>query len=87
MTDEQTFHIQKLGKALEVSQRTIQSLEKKVADASQIIQILEKEKQQWEQQKKLQEMIIKQQLSTADEKVRGLEKKIMELRARLKAAA
>lgn len=87
MSDEQTYQIDRLGKALEVSSRTIQSLEKKVATLQDLVVRMEHDKRNWEQQKVLQEQIIKQQLATADIEKRSLQEKIIELRERLKNAA
>lgn len=86
MSDEQAYQISSLGKALEVSGRTIKSLEKKVASLQDLIMRMENDKKQREQQRVAQEQIIQQQLAVADIEKRSLQEKIMELRERLKAA-
>lgn len=86
MSDEQKIQIDRLSRALEVSGNTIKSLEKKVANAQQIIALFEQEKKQWTQQKVLQDQIIQQQLAASDGNVRKLESEILDLRAKIKAA-
>jgi hypothetical protein len=87
MSDNKEFQIQQLSSALSVSGQTIQTLEKRISDAQQIIFIMEQEKKQWQQQKVLQDQIIKQQLVAADADKSRLQDEILELRAKLKEAA
>jgi hypothetical protein len=87
MSDNKEFQIQQLSSALSVSGQTIQTLEKRISDAQQIIFIMEQEKKQWQQQKVLQDRIIKQQLVAADADKSRLQDEILELRAKLKEAA
>jgi len=84
MSDEQTIQIQKLSAALDVSNRTIKALEKKIADAAQLFAIHEQEKKAWAEQKILQEKIIQQQLQIADQEMKKLEAEIIDLRERIK---
>lgn len=86
MSDDLKYQVEKLGRALEVSNNTIKSLEKRLFDAQQIISIFEQEKKAWDQQKVLQEQIIKQQLEASDSEKRRLEQEVIDLRNRLKAA-
>jgi len=86
MSDDKEFQIQRLSQALEVSNRTIKSLEERISNAAQLLKIAEQEKKNWEQQKILQDRIMKQQLEAADAEKRKLEQEIMELRVKLKAA-
>jgi hypothetical protein len=87
MSDEQKIQIDKLGRALELSNRTILQLETRLKDAHQLITIFEKEKKMNEQAKKMQETIIKQQIQASDAKVKALENEILDLRAKLKKVA
>ena len=87
MSDEQTYQIQKLSKALEVSGNTIRSLEAKIARLQQLVTLMEHDKNNLEQQKTAQDYIIKQQLQNSDAEKRILQDEIMSLRARLKDAA
>lgn len=86
MSDDLKFQIDRLGKALNVSNNTIKTLETQVKDAKQIIAILENDKKSWTEQKTLQDKIMHQQLSMNDGKVRQLEQEIIELKAKLKVA-
>lgn len=55
------------------------ALAKKDADlehAKQLNNVLNAEKKQWEQQKVMQDMIIKQQLEAADNTARGLQEEL-----------
>lgn len=86
MSDDKDYQIQRLSQALETSGRTIKELEKQVANARQMLAISEAEKKQWQQEKLLQERIIKQQMVAADAEKNRLQNEIMELRGKLKAA-
>lgn len=86
MSDDKEYQIQRLSSALEVSNNTIKNLEKRLKDALQVIAIFEQEKRMWGEQKKLQERIIRQQLESSDVEKRMLEKEVIDLREKLKAA-
>lgn len=83
---EKEIQIQQLSAALETSSRTIKALEERLLNARGIIKILEQEKKQWEQQKELQEKIIKQQIETMEVEKRTLQSEVIDLREKLKAA-
>lgn len=84
MTDEQTYQIQRLSAALEVSGNTIKSMEKKIATLQDLVVRMEQDKKNWEKQKPMQEKIIKQQLQFADREKEQLQNEIMELRQKIK---
>lgn len=86
MSDEQKTQIDKLSRALAVSNSTIQMLEKKLNTCQMVISGMERDKRSWEEMKVMQERIISQQLAAADEEKRKLQDEIIELRAKLKAA-
>jgi len=87
MSDEQTYQIQRLSSALEVSSNTIKSLEEKLSRLQHLVALMEQDKKNWEQQKITQDIIMKQQLLNSDAEKRVLQEEIISLRSRLKAAA
>lgn len=87
MSDTKQIQIDRLSKALEVSQQTILRLEQQIKDAALLISLYENEKKLARRTKMQQEQIIRQQITSADGKVKELQQEIMELRAKLKQAA
>lgn len=85
MSDEQTYQIQRLNAALEVSGRTIKSMEQRLAAMQDLVTRMEHDKKNWLQVKAAQEEIIKRQLQFADEEKAKLQNEIIELRQEIKA--
>lgn len=84
MTDDKEYQIQRLSAALEVSGRTIKSMEEKLRRMQDLVTRSEHEKRNWERAKIGQEQIIKQQLQFSDTEKEKLQNEIMELRQVIK---
>lgn len=84
MSDEQTYQIQRLNAALEVSGRTIKSMEQRLAAMQDLVTRMEHDKKNWQQIRAAQEEIIKRQLAFADEEKAKLQNEIIALRQEIK---
>ena len=84
MSDEQTYQIQRLNAALEVSGRTIKSMEEKLARMQDLVTRMEHGKKNMQQARIGSEEIIRKQLEFADQEKAKLQDEIMELRRQIK---
>jgi hypothetical protein len=84
MSDEQTYQIQRLNAALEVSGRTIKSMESKLAVMQDLVVRMEHDKKNMQQARIGSEEIIRKQLEFADQEKAKLQDEIMELRRQIK---
>jgi CO/xanthine dehydrogenase FAD-binding subunit len=84
MNDDKEYQIQRLSAALDVSGKTIKSMEVKLKTMQDLVVRMEHEKRNWEQQKISQEMIIKNQLQFSDQEKEKLQGEIIELRREIK---
>lgn len=84
MSDEQTYQIQRLNAALEVSGRTIKSMESKLAVMQDLVARMEHDKKNMQQARIGSEEIIRKQLEFADQEKAKLQDEIMELRRQIK---
>ena len=73
-----------LLKRWRVAQKTMEKLQQDKDMLTQQNQILVAEKNQWQQQKVMQEQIIQNHLSNSDGSVKALEGEIVDLRAEIK---
>jgi hypothetical protein len=84
MDDNKDYQIQRLNSALEVSGRTIKSMEKKLARMQDLVTRMEHDKNNWQQIKVASEEIIRKQLEFADQEKAKLQDEIIELRRQIK---